>query len=76
MGGSCFKRIVGGGFTINGAGYCDFAGRAVDGKSPVEYITEDNDKDFVRQVAMGLLSDLPDSVTRVRQVWQDSLARR
>ena len=48
----------------------------IDGKSPVEYITTESDRDFVRQVAMGLLSDLPDSVTRVRQVWQDSLAGR
>ena len=38
----------------------------VDGKSPVEYLTEASDKERVRRVAMALLADLPDRFGIVR----------
>jgi aminoglycoside phosphotransferase (APT) family kinase protein len=41
----------------------------VDGKSPVEYITTEPDKDRVRRVARALLSDPPDTLDLIRQAW-------
>ncbi|MBT3360648.1 MAG: aminoglycoside phosphotransferase family protein [Rhodospirillales bacterium] len=42
----------------------------VDGKSPVEYLTEASDKERVRRVAMALLADLPDRLGIVRDAWK------
>jgi aminoglycoside phosphotransferase (APT) family kinase protein len=41
----------------------------VDGKSPVEYITEAADKDRVRRVSRALLRDPPDRLADIRQAW-------
>ena len=46
----------------------------VDGKSPVEYITLDADKDRVRHTARGLLIRPPDRLTTIRQAWTRELA--
>jgi aminoglycoside phosphotransferase (APT) family kinase protein len=44
----------------------------VDGKSPVEYLTE-HDKDRVRRVATALLTDVPDRLDDVAEVWSEEL---
>ncbi len=41
----------------------------VDGKSPVEYLTEDTDKARVRRVAGALLRDPVDRLSEVRRAW-------
>jgi aminoglycoside phosphotransferase (APT) family kinase protein len=41
----------------------------VDGKSPVEYITDDTDKDRVRRVARDLLDRPPGRLYEVRAAW-------
>ncbi len=46
----------------------------VDGKSPVEYITAEADKDRVRRTAHALLMDPPDQLTAIRQAWSRELA--
>ncbi len=45
----------------------------VDGKSPVEYIVAEQDKDRVRRVACALLSEPPDCLDTVRQAWTREL---
>jgi hypothetical protein len=45
----------------------------VDGKSPVEYITAEPDKDRVRRVARALLSDPPDTLDAIRRAWIQEL---
>lgn len=47
----------------------------VDGKSPVEYITTDADRDRVRRVARGLLARPAERLEQVRRAWQEELAR-
>jgi len=42
----------------------------VDGKSPVEYITEDRDRDRVRRVARPLIETPPASLAGVRAAWE------
>jgi hypothetical protein len=42
----------------------------VDGKSPVEYITAERERDTVRAVARGLLADPPGSLTAVAAAWK------
>lgn len=46
----------------------------VDGKSPVEYITEPADKDRVRRTSRALLRDPRDRLAEVRQAWSRELA--
>jgi aminoglycoside phosphotransferase (APT) family kinase protein len=46
----------------------------VDGKSPVEYITRDADKDKVRRVARRLLLEPPTWLAEVRLAWMKELA--
>jgi hypothetical protein len=46
----------------------------VDGKSPVEYITKDADRDKVRLVARGLLADPPDRLADVARAWKRKIA--
>jgi aminoglycoside phosphotransferase (APT) family kinase protein len=41
----------------------------VDGKSPVEYLTEERDKETVRRVARALLENPPDRLAVVRTTW-------
>jgi aminoglycoside phosphotransferase (APT) family kinase protein len=47
----------------------------VDGKSPVEYITAEADKDRVRRVARALLATPMDRLHGVRQAWNEELSR-
>ncbi|MEO8157446.1 MAG: aminoglycoside phosphotransferase family protein [Betaproteobacteria bacterium] len=51
-----------------------FLGR-VDGKSPVEYITTDAQRDRVRRVARALLLQPVDTLAGVRMAWQNELAK-
>lgn len=51
-----------------------FLGR-VDGKSPVEYITSEEQRESVRRVARALLLRPVDTLARVRAAWQDELGR-
>jgi aminoglycoside phosphotransferase (APT) family kinase protein len=44
----------------------------VDGKSPVEYLTDESQKDSVRRVARALLLDPPTTINQVRDAWQKS----
>jgi aminoglycoside phosphotransferase (APT) family kinase protein len=46
----------------------------VDGKSPVEYITQDAERDKVRQVARRLLFNPPNRLTHVAQAWKEEIA--
>jgi hypothetical protein len=45
----------------------------VDGKSPVEYITTEQDRDRVRRVARALLSQPAAALGDVRQAWTKEL---
>jgi aminoglycoside phosphotransferase (APT) family kinase protein len=45
----------------------------VDGKSPVEYVTEAADKDRVRRTSRALVRDPPDRLAAVRQAWSKEL---
>ncbi len=45
----------------------------VDGKSPVEYIVDEADKNRVRRVAHALLTDSPEFLASVRQIWTEEL---
>jgi aminoglycoside phosphotransferase (APT) family kinase protein len=45
----------------------------VDGKSPVEYLTEDAQKACVREVARGLLASPVDRLGAVRAAWREQL---
>jgi aminoglycoside phosphotransferase (APT) family kinase protein len=46
----------------------------VDGKSPVEYITQDVQRDQVRTVACRLLADPPDRLADVARAWNEEVA--
>lgn len=45
----------------------------VDGKSPVEYLTEEKDKNRVRRVARALLLAPPDRLSTVRAAWEEEI---
>jgi aminoglycoside phosphotransferase (APT) family kinase protein len=45
----------------------------VDGKSPVEYVTEERDKDAVRRVARSLLADPPRRLAEIRGLWASEI---
>ena len=47
----------------------------VDGKSPVEYITEDVQRDLVRQVARGLLRLPVERLRFIGNAWREALVR-
>ena len=47
----------------------------IDGKSPVEYVVDDTDKDLVRSVALPLIHEAPRTLDQVRQAWQQALAQ-
>lgn len=42
----------------------------VDGKSPVEYVTDESQKDQVRRVARALLADPPDRLSAILEAWK------
>jgi aminoglycoside phosphotransferase (APT) family kinase protein len=44
----------------------------VDGKSPVEYLKADSDKDFVREIAGRFLGTPPNTLADIRNAWQRS----
>ena len=46
----------------------------IDGKSPVEYLTAEADKDAVRRTAQALLRQRPATLPAVREAWRRSLA--
>lgn len=46
----------------------------IDGKSPVEYITLDEQRDRVRSVARRLIADPPDRLVEVAQAWKKEIA--
>jgi 5-methylthioribose kinase len=45
----------------------------IDGKSPVEYLTAERDKDAVRRVARSLLADPPRQLAEIRRVWASEI---
>jgi aminoglycoside phosphotransferase (APT) family kinase protein len=45
----------------------------IDGKSPVEYLTSEIDKNAVREAARALLAHPPATLSAVREAWQRSL---
>jgi aminoglycoside phosphotransferase (APT) family kinase protein len=45
----------------------------IDGKSPVEYLTEERDKDTVRRVARSLLAHPPRRLPAIRRVWASEI---
>ena len=47
----------------------------VDGKSPVEYITDESAKTLVRHVARGLLIEPPTRLATIREAWRKETAR-
>jgi aminoglycoside phosphotransferase (APT) family kinase protein len=47
----------------------------VDGKSPVEYLTDDTDKSRVRRTARALLAEPVERLHGVRQAWGEELDR-
>ena len=48
----------------------------IDGKSSAEYITKDNDKDFVRAIAMQFLVDLPVRLDVMRATWLSKMKEK
>jgi Ser/Thr protein kinase RdoA (MazF antagonist) len=48
----------------------------IDGKSPVEYLTRDRDKDTVRRVARTLLAQPPDHLAEIRRSWECEIKSR
>ena len=48
----------------------------IDGKSPVEYVTDPADKDLTRGVASALLRDAPARLDTVARQWREALGRR
>ena len=46
----------------------------VDGKSPVEYLTEEADREAVRRVARPLLLEAPATLAVVRTAWAREIA--
>ncbi len=46
----------------------------IDGKSPVEYLTEERDRDRVRRVARALLAEPAARLTQIRRVWADEIS--
>ena len=48
----------------------------IDGKSPVEYLTAEIEKDRVRRVARSLLADPPDRLAEIRRDWASEIGVR
>ena len=48
----------------------------IDGKSPVEYLTSESDKSFVRETALGFLRREEQSLETMARVWDEKLASR
>ncbi|MCC7272734.1 MAG: aminoglycoside phosphotransferase family protein, partial [Alphaproteobacteria bacterium] len=48
----------------------------IDGKSPVEYITDESTRDVVRHIAVPLIAEAPPSLPSVRRAWQHAVSSR
>jgi aminoglycoside phosphotransferase (APT) family kinase protein len=48
----------------------------IDGKSPVEYLTEEREKAVVRRVARSFLADPPDRLTEIRTAWAWAIQKK
>jgi aminoglycoside phosphotransferase (APT) family kinase protein len=48
----------------------------IDGKSPVEYITDESDRDLVRATALPLIADPPQRLGSIRDAWAGRAAMR
>jgi 5-methylthioribose kinase len=48
----------------------------IDGKSPVEYLTEEGEKNQVRAAALPLIAKPPRTLAAIRNAWADRLASR
>jgi hypothetical protein len=48
----------------------------VDGKSPVEYLTDEADKDLVRATAIPFLADPADKLGDIRSTWANRISAR
>jgi aminoglycoside phosphotransferase (APT) family kinase protein len=48
----------------------------IDGKSPVEYVTDERDRDLVRRVAVPLIVAPPERLVSVRDAWVAALRER
>ena len=48
----------------------------IDGKSPVEYIVAESDKQRVRDIARTLIITLPSRLVDVADTWRDGMAKR
>ncbi len=83
---AAFDALAGG---YAGASSCEISERAaqllpalllarIDGKSPVEYITNDLDRDLVRSIAIPLVANPPEQLCDIRAAWaaQTQLTRR
>lgn len=46
----------------------------IDGKSPVEYVTEDAARDLVRRLAIPLIIQPPTTLEAIREAWSEGLA--
>jgi aminoglycoside phosphotransferase (APT) family kinase protein len=46
----------------------------IDGKSPVEYLIDERDKDRVRRVARTLLAEPADALVQIRRAWADEIS--
>ena len=46
----------------------------IDGKSPVEYVTEERDRERVRRVAIPLIASPPAALAEIRNAWNRELA--
>ncbi|MGI9373626.1 MAG: phosphotransferase family protein [Hyphomicrobiales bacterium] len=47
----------------------------IDGKSPVEYVTDDHDKNKVRRCARSLLIDAPAQLVEIAHAWDEELSK-
>jgi aminoglycoside phosphotransferase (APT) family kinase protein len=47
----------------------------IDGKSPVEYVTAEPDKERVRRVAAQFLAEPPERLSEIRQRWREEVGR-
>ena len=45
----------------------------IDGKSPVEYVTEESDRDLVRATALPLIAAPPSTLQEIRRAWSERL---
>jgi hypothetical protein len=78
---ACFDALAAGYLTVHGVAGVQARAASllpglllarIDGKSPVEYVTEEAQKARVRAVARALLVSPPTTLAEVRSAWQES----